>query len=70
MINYAEFYNIDLEKLEAERFYHYPKRNVATRDADPYPSLDNWEGIATAANMVNYHVDTLRCGVTWVKFGL
>ena len=67
MPSYAELLGIDLDKLEAERHYHY--KTPAPKYISDCIKLaaecsDGWQPITRAANEVGYSVETLRRWIT------
>jgi hypothetical protein len=67
MFSHAEILGIDLVKLEAERFYYYPRKKqyeeVRVRQPELHPPVEEssqWVPIAKAANQLGYSVQTLR----------
>jgi hypothetical protein len=67
MPSYAEHLGIDLDKLQAERHYHYepptPKYSPKAITAPPESSED-WQRMTNAAKAVGRRVETIR---RWVK---
>jgi hypothetical protein len=74
MPSYAEHLGIDLDKLEAERHYHYEAPEYSSRAISgeyggkaitpPLESSEDWQPITKAANTIGYAVETLR---RWTK---
>lgn len=62
MTSYAELLGIDMAKLEAERLYHYPgsKKTTISDHLTLAEASSEWQPIARAANLINYHVDSVR----------
>ena len=59
MTSYADIWGIDIDKLERERLYHYPKRPDYS-EIEAMANAEHWETITRAANLIRYHVDSLR----------
>lgn len=67
MSTYAEHLGIDLDKLEAERHYHYKTptpKYISDYIKPPAASEADWQTITRAANAVGYSVETLRRWIT------